>query len=110
MGRTVRYRDVIQHCNEVLRRDEHNVKALFRRSKAYEQVGDLRAALSDAKEAAAAEPQNVHVQRRVSDRVGCRSVGRGGRARIRVEGKCAPGFCSFRRCAMHMRHAHRVAA
>lgn len=64
--RGARYRDVIEHCNEVLRREAGNVKALFRRSKAYEQVGDLRAALSDAKEAAAKEPDNVHVQRRVS--------------------------------------------
>merc|ERR1711988_1326907 len=41
--------DAIRHCSEVLKRDEKNVKALFRRGKAYRLRGWLDEAIADLK-------------------------------------------------------------
>jgi tetratricopeptide (TPR) repeat protein len=42
---------VIKFCTNVIKLDKHNVKALFRRAKAYFSIGDLSNAESDASQA-----------------------------------------------------------
>lgn len=40
----IRWQEAINDCSEALKRNPYNLKALFRRGKAYEQQGDIKAA------------------------------------------------------------------
>ena len=60
-----RYADIIDNCNKVLEASNRNVKALFRRGKAYSSIGKLDEALKDFKSALEIEPVNASVKNQV---------------------------------------------
>ncbi|EMR09217.1 hypothetical protein PNEG_02553 [Pneumocystis murina B123] len=57
-----RWSEAINDCSEALKRNPYNLKALFRRGKAYEQQGNIKAAKEDWNLALIQDPKNKTVQ------------------------------------------------
>jgi len=56
--KTGKYDKAIKSCTEVLQSDSRNVKALFRRGKAYMEIGELEKAEKDLQDAEAIDPHD----------------------------------------------------
>ncbi|KTW26654.1 hypothetical protein T552_02663 [Pneumocystis carinii B80] len=57
-----RWQEAINDCSEALKRNPYNLKALFRRGKAYEQQGDIKAAREDWNKVLVRDPENQTIQ------------------------------------------------
>ena len=61
-----RLEDAIEQCSKALEVQPHNVKALFRRGKAFSATNKLDEALSDLKAAQSQEPDNAAVKNQIA--------------------------------------------